>query len=119
MSYGRRAQPGGRDVEKAGGRAPILDGADVKDTAFLSDLNAIGEVSALGATIGGVLNLKGARLTNEGRAALVLRSARLNGFRLTPAAVNGTIALDAAQITVMTTPNDMGVLAGSKLSASG
>ena len=55
-------------------------------------MTATGEVRALGATIGGVLNLQGARLCNEGKFALSLDRADVKGgARLDPVTVTGEL----------------------------
>jgi hypothetical protein len=103
------------------GHALNLDRADIKGNALLSRLSVTGEVWAPGLSIGGLLDLGGATLTNEGGHALNLESARLRDVALTPAAVTGTIAFGAAQITVLTTPEDkdMKVLISTEFFASG
>ena len=105
-----------------GGIALALDRADIKGSTFLDRVILAGELQAPGATIGGRLVLQGASLTNDSGNVLNLKSARLTEVLLTPAAVKGDIALEAAQITLLSTPddkNDMKVLIGNNLSASG
>jgi hypothetical protein len=102
-----------------GGIALNLDGADIKGRVLLDSSHVIGEVRALAATFGGELSLRDAELTNKQGAALNLQSARIGHFRLIPATVTGIINLDSAQLTVLEAPNDMTVLYGSQLSASG
>jgi hypothetical protein len=109
----------GATLANQGGDALILDGADIKSGAFLNPVTATGEIRAIGVTISGELSLQGAILTNEGGDALALRAARLARLHLTPAEVKGTIALDAAQISELTTPDDMTVLIDNELFAAG
>jgi hypothetical protein len=123
----RRATVGRLGLQEArltneDGVAMSLDGADIKGGAFLNPVTVTGEVRAIAANIGGQLLLVGGTLSNEGGFVLVLESARLSHLALMPAEVKGTIALEAAEISVLTTPNSeerMKVLIGSTLSASG
>jgi hypothetical protein len=112
----------GATLTNRGGRALSLDRSEIKGAAFLGEMTAIGRVGASSVTIGNILDLQGANLSNEGGAALHLQSAKLNILRLLPAALKGSVVLDAAQITVLTMPRDenyMKVLIGNELSASG
>jgi uncharacterized protein YjbI with pentapeptide repeats len=121
-SIGGQLSLRGATLTNAGEDALSLDGADIKGNVFLNPVTVTGAARALGTTIGGQLNLRGATLTNVGGIALAFQSARLNVVFLTPQAVKGGLALDAAQISVLITPddkNDMNVLIGSELSASG
>jgi hypothetical protein len=105
-----------------GGEALELSLSEIKNGVILNLAKVSGELRAPAATIGGQFDLEGATLTNQASDALVLQSARLSEVWLLPAAVEGTIRLDAAQITVLITPageNEMKVLTGSELSASG
>jgi hypothetical protein len=108
-------------TNKKGGDALNLDGAEIKGQALLQCVCVNGAVRAFNASVSSTLNLQGATLTNKkGGDALNLQTARLGYLNLGLAAVTGTIALDAAQITVLTTPEKhMTVLIDSELSASG
>ena len=115
---GPLALQGGAKLVNEGGRALSLDRAEIKGGAYLDAATVTGAIWAAHATIDGELRLDGATLTNTGRV-LNLESARVGRLILTPAAVKGTIALSAAQITVLITPWDMRDLIGSELSAPG
>jgi hypothetical protein len=56
-----------------------LDDAEIKSDAFLQGLRATGVVRGIGATIGGVLDLNDATLTNDGGHALILDTAVIKG----------------------------------------
>jgi hypothetical protein len=56
-----------------------LDNAEIKGGAFLGNMTATGEVRAIGATIGGELNLSDANLTNQGGTALNLDGTEIKG----------------------------------------
>jgi len=57
----------------------VLDGAQITGGTVLTGLKATGEVRALGAHLGGQLNLTNAELTNENGTALNLDRAQITG----------------------------------------
>jgi hypothetical protein len=112
----------GARLTNEGRNALLLDRADIKGAVFLDRVTVDGAVRAVGARIGGQFDLENATLTQEGGMALTFQSAQLDVVLLTPQAVKGGLMFDAAQISLLVTPDDknhMKVLNGSELSASG
>jgi hypothetical protein len=84
----------GSTLTNEGGAALVLDGIDLRGSAFLNPVTVTGEVQAIAATIGGNLRLEGATLTNECGAALVLGSARLDIGHTRPGGCEGKHRLE-------------------------
>ena len=104
----------GATLSNVGRDALVLSDAEIKGNAFFGAVNVTGGVFAPGLSIGGVLDFgHSATLSNEYGYALNLESAQLGDLILTPAAVLGTINLDAVKITVLVTPQDLASSAAS------
>jgi hypothetical protein len=99
LAIGSQLNLRGATLNNEGGNALSLDGADIKDAAFLQSVTVIGEVRAPGATIGGQLNLRDATLNNEHGNALSLDDADLKrGALFDPVTVIGAVRAPGATI---------------------